>query len=748
MKIKQITRGNSPRWPERLRGVYRRVVRKKRTRVILILSVMLVGLAGSCVMLISFVDSIRCSPRFGIFNIEYGFEPPGPYGGVQYDIGSYLDQSLEWTPDGSHIVFNTRGNYLTDSGVSSLPNSRTHVASADGSSLVSIANNGDFDITGSSTVSTDGSRIAYSTYRYVGGDTRYEDTFERYFEIETSALDGSNRRRLTERKAFDLYPTWSPSGDRIAFTRQGVPDCSLFGFAGSGRTIYVANVDGSRVHPVLKSSDVLEDGASLYIRQGRRNDRLQWSPDGRQLALFVDLGISPRGIRSRWTSLIAVEADDSGWTKLASEPRRTEVGSRLEPSTFRGSVVWSPDSRRLAFMRHEDGITTLYTLERDGSGLRAMTAPETGPEGLSGALSWSSDGSQIRFFVTNHLSLITTTYVVKADGSDLRIVGERSVDDRSQAVPSPDGSMIAVAKRGSPYHEFGDIVLYTMSPDETDVRVLARVSEYGFLEAVGPEQRPSATVASCSAGVVVADPNANPGLVRDCENLVKMVDRLAVVGLNWNADTPISEWVGVSSDVPAGPDNPRSSPARVRRLSLSGQSIRDTFPDGVTELTGLRVLDLSGTGLQGEIPSELGNLYGLRVLRLHGNELSGQIPSELGNLSALEYLDLSYNYTMGGPIPSELGSLSGLRVLRVHGNDLSGQIPSELGNLSALELLDLGGNDLSGPVPPELANLSALESLDLGGIEGLTGCIPAALAERLRANNALSISRYLPYCEE
>lgn len=409
-------------------------------------------------------------------------------------------------------------------------------------------------------------------------------------------------------------------------------------------------------------------------------------------------------------------------------------------------------------MRHEGGITTLYTVERDGSGLRAMTAPETGPKGLSGALgalSWSSDGSQIRFFVTNHVSLITTTYVVKADGSDLRIVGERSVDDRSQAVPSPDGSRIAVAKRGSPYHELEDIVLYTMSPDETDVRVLVRVSEYGFLEAVGPEQRPSATVASCSASVVVADPNANPGLVRDCENLVKMVDRLAVIGLNWNADTPISEWVGVSSDAPTGPDNPGPSPSRVRGLSLSGQSIRDTFPDEVTELTGLRVLDLSGTGLQGEIPSELGNLSGLRVLRLHGNELSGQIPSELGNLSALEYLDLSYNYTMGGPIPSELGSLSGLRVLRVHGNDLSGPIPSELGNLSALELLDLGGNDLSGPVPSELANLSALERLDIEGVEGLTGCIPVALAERLRANYALrganyglSISRYLPDCEE
>ena len=722
MRIKQTTRRNSLRWPKKLKDVYRRAVRKKRARVLLILSAVLLGLAGSCVMLIQFVDSVRCSQRFGLFNIESGMGAV-PYAGFHYDTG-HLDQSLEWTPDGSHIVFDTDEYVGRRREVYPPPPNQTHVTSADGSSLISIANDDNFDIVGSSTISPDGSRIAYSTYRYVGGDTRYEDTFERYFEIETSALDGSNRRRLTEKKGFDLHPTWSPSGDRIAFTRQGVPDCSLFGSAGSGRTIYVANVDGSRVHPVLKSTDVLEDGASLYIKPGRGNDRLKWSPDGRQLAFFVDLRVSPRGIRSRWTSLITVEADGSGWTQLASEPRRSEVGSRLEPSTFRGSVAWSPDSRRLAFMKHEDGITTLYTVERDGSGLRAVTDSETGPKGLSGALSWSSDGAQIRFFIIDHVSLITTTYVVKADGSDLRIVGERSVDDRSKFVPSPDGSRIAVTTRRRPYNEVNGIVLYTMSPDGTDVRVLARVNEYGFLEAVGPEQRPSATVASCSAGVVVADPNANHALVRDCESLMKIIGRFAVVGLNWNADTPISEWVGVSSDAPAGRDNPGSSPARVRGLSLSGLSMRDTFPDGVMELTGLRVLDLSGTGLRGEIPAELGELSSLRVLRLHSNELSGPIPSELGNLSALEYLDLSYNYTMDGPIPSELGSLSALKVLRVY------------------------GNDLSGPIPSELFNLSALERLDLGGVDGLTGCIPAALAERLRAANALTISPYLPYCEE
>ena len=194
---------------EKISRIHHLYNRKKRGRVILILSAVVLVLVGSCVMLIRFTNSILCSPESGAFNIESGFEV-WPYSGVQYDVG-YLGQSLEWTPDGSHIIFDTRDYYLGNFGVDSPPNTRIHVVSADGSSLVSITNTGKFDISGSPAVSPDGSRIAYSIYRYVGGDTQYDDTFERYFEIETSALDGANRRRLTEKKGFDLYPAWSPS---------------------------------------------------------------------------------------------------------------------------------------------------------------------------------------------------------------------------------------------------------------------------------------------------------------------------------------------------------------------------------------------------------------------------------------------------------------------------------------------------------------------------------------------------------
>ena len=718
------------------------VIRKKRVRLLLILSAVALGITGSCVMLVRFTNSILCSPESGAFNIESGFEV-WPYRGVQYDMSSYLDQSLEWTSDGSHIVFNTRDYYLDNFGVDFPPNSRTHVVAADGVSLVSISNDGEFDISGSPAISPDGSRIAYSIYRYLGGDTRYDDTFERYFEIETSSLDGSNRRRLTEKKGFDLYPAWSPSGDRIAFTRQGVPNCALFSSSGSGRTIYVVNADGSEVHEVLKDSDVSEDGVSAYIRRG--SDRFQWSPDGQQLALFVDLNSSSGGIRKRWTSLITVAADGSGWTEVESEARMSYVGSAFEPSAFRGFVAWSPDSRRIAFMKHEDGITTLYTVEGDGTGLRAVTSLGTGSNDLAGALSWSPDGSEIRFFVSDLPSrrstmqsdgsqvrffdftdlMEATLYTVNSDGSDLRDVGEIS----NKHVPSPDGSMIAVVNHGSPY-QANTTVLYTMSPNGTNVRVLVREGDDGFLAAVGSDQRPSATIDACSAGVVVADPDANPGLVRDCEVLVKMVDRLPVVGLNWDADTPISEWVGVLSDGPVGRGDDSDSgtvspPARVREISLSGQGIQGAFPD-VVELTGLRVLDLSGNRLIGGLPSELGNLSELRILRLNSNELSGSIPSELGELSALEYLDLSEN-------------------------GLSGSIPSELGNLSSLRELHLSRNELSGSIPSELGNLSALNVLELGRPRGLTGCIPAVLADRLGSDGLLMgnyAAEWLPKCGE
>ena len=200
----------------------------------------------------------------------------------------------------------------------------------------------------------------------------------------------------------------------------------------------------------------------------------------------------------------------------------------------------------------------------------------------------------------------------------------------------------------------------------------------------------------CENGTVVDNPADNPALVRDCTALLLAAPLLAGdAKLDWDADTPITEWEGVTVG---------GNPARVEALELPSR------------------------GLTGLIPWQLGLLPELGVLRLHDNRLTGAIPRHLATLARLGRLELHDNQLVGA-IPKTLGSLGGLQSLSLHGNHLQGAIPATLGYLGNLQSLLLSDNELAGAIPPELGYLAALERLALGGNGPLTGCIPPALRD-------------------
>ena len=234
-------------------------------------------------------------------------------------------------------------------------------------------------------------------------------------------------------------------------------------------------------------------------------------------------------------------------------------------------------------------------------------------------MSWSPDGSEL-------LIASDLLFTVRPDGSDLRAFSQLGLALIVNATWSPDGSWIAVEQSVSPYYpDFWAYVVSVMTRNGTDVTIVAEGDSDEGSDPFIRQYTPPLPSAACSAGVVVPEPGANPGLVQDCETLVRAVGRLVELpaweALGWNADTPIAEW----SRVTVGGDPPR-----------------------------IRELMLEWSGLTG-MPGEFGRLAMLEALYLHGNEMSGAIPPELGKLTMLEHLTLGNN--LSGCVPPELPDL-------------------------------------------------------------------------------------------
>ena len=305
--------------------------------------------------------------------------------------------------------------------------------------------------------------------------------------------------------------------------------------------------------------------------------------------------------------------------------------------------------------------------------------------------------------------------------------------DWNTDIDDADGDSFVTTGVDDPW-DFGMADQYPALRADVDGDGVATWEEFGFQRGGGPppsetavppepampETPPVPPPVSCSNGVVVEDPQENPGLVGDCRVLLAGRDTLAgSTTLNWSTALPIHRWQGITVD---------GSPRRVVELRLDSAALSGRIPPQLGSLSSLRVLTFRINDLFGGIPPELAGLSELRSLDLHGNSrLGGTIPPELGNLSRLEHLDLNAA-GLTGAIPPELGKLSNLEWLALGQNRLSGNIPREFANLSRLEVLSVYATGLTGPIPPELAELPRLERLLLR-VNRLTGSIPPELGQ-------------------
>ena len=325
---------------------------------------------------------------------------------------------------------------------------------------------------------------------------------------------------------------WSPDGRRIAYVSD--PAALVY------RHLLTFSVASDGTEPLSLGERLLFVGTAP-----------QWSPDSARLAVLAyGSEVQVDGVFGDLLNLVIVEADGSGQHTIAE-------GVVSEAS-------WSPDGRRLAVARLHGNNVQLETIAPDGSDaevIRRLTdwASVATVAGFVEVepylnLSWSPDGSRILYSCGRQFC------VADLNGEIVGRTPEEFATEggRAAAAWAPDGSRIAVRAAGNPTPN-GEVALYTMAPEGSDVRVLVRGGLAMVAEHSGYQDTEAGT-AACREGYVVPDPARNPGLVADCETLLGLREQLAgYVLLNWGPGTPLAQWVGVQTG---------GEPARVTGLNF------------------------------------------------------------------------------------------------------------------------------------------------------------------------------------
>lgn len=228
--------------------------------------------------------------------------------------------------------------------------------------------------------------------------------------------DGTGRVRLTTDPGVDAFPTWSPDGRLLTFTR--------------AERVWIMNADGSAARQVTDSG--MEDSWPSFHPDGKRIVfGRSTGPESAEIRIIDLTGASDERLFSDPTHLEAYGRviDDELWTVrdralggaleiIAVNLATNKVRLITDPSDGEeSSFAVSPDRRSIAYLS-DAPVPGLLVMDADGGGAHLVASGASG-----GSMAWTSDSATLAFIEAGWIQL------VRPDGTGLtRLIEGQSVD--------------------------------------------------------------------------------------------------------------------------------------------------------------------------------------------------------------------------------------------------------------------------------------------------------------------------------
>ncbi len=246
-----------------------------------------------------------------------------------------------------------------------------------------------------------------------------------YYNLYVIDTDGQNEKLLAKAKQFCGSPSWSPDDRKIIFVKNDdltSYDNHIYTIdVNGGNELKLTNQENNFSPKYLSDNTIIFSSAVNYNWSGIYKMNIDGS--NKQLLTpanksFSDPQISPDGSKISVTSndqngsqIFVMNVNGSGLKQLTFTVSPSWIDISY-PRDGNYGPVWSPDSKRLAYVSYENGSPDIFVMNANGTGNKRLTDTPLRDESPA----WTKDGNYILFSSNRNLNVSSEIYIMKPEG--------------------------------------------------------------------------------------------------------------------------------------------------------------------------------------------------------------------------------------------------------------------------------------------------------------------------------------------